>query len=64
MRNVITAVLAAMLLTGCSPTLAENAAAGKTFVVNNQAAGASDKNPGTDAKPLKTIQAAANLAQP
>jgi len=64
MRNVITAVLTATLLTGCSPTLAENAAAGKTFVVNNQAAGASDKNPGTAAKPLKTIQAAANLAQP
>ena len=51
MRNVITAVLIAMLLTGCSPALAENAAA-NTFVVNNQAAGASDTNPGTDAKPL------------
>jgi len=59
MRNVTTTVLAAMLLTGCSAALA-----GNTFVVNNQAAGASDKNPGTDAKPLKTIQTAANLAQP
>ena len=63
MRNVITAVLAAVLLTGCSPTLAANAA-GNTFVVNNQAAKASDKNPGTEAMPLKTIQAAANLARP
>ena len=54
MRNVITAVIVAMLLTECSAN---------TFVVNNQAAGASDKNPGTEARPLKTIQAAANLAR-
>ena len=76
MRNVITTVITAILLTGCSPTLAENAAGsrnsppnvfntnGNTFVVNNQAAKASDKNPGTEAMPLKTIQAAANLARP
>ena len=63
MRNVITAVLAAVLLTGCLAALADQAAA-NTFVVNNQATGASDKNPGTSAKPLKTIQAAANLARP
>jgi len=63
MRNVITVVLTAMLLTGCTPALGEIAAS-KTFVVNNRAAVASDKNPGTAAKPLKTIQAAANLARP
>ena len=35
----------------------------KTIVVNNQMAGASDANTGTHARPLKTIQAAANLAK-
>ena len=41
MRNVITAVLAAVLRTGCLAALADEAAA-NTFVVNNQATGASD----------------------
>ncbi|MCP4313414.1 MAG: hypothetical protein GY790_19325 [Bacteroidetes bacterium] len=35
----------------------------KTIVVNNQMAGASDANTGTFARPLRTIQAAAKLAQ-
>ncbi len=41
----------------------EPAKSGKTYVVNNCAANASDDNPGTDAKPLKTIQAGADRAQ-
>jgi len=36
----------------------------KTIVVDRQAVGANDRNPGTAASPLKTIQAGANLAQP
>lgn len=40
------------------------AAGAGTFVVDNRAVNASDKNPGTEARPLKTIQAGANLAQP
>ncbi|MDP6635397.1 MAG: right-handed parallel beta-helix repeat-containing protein [Phycisphaerae bacterium] len=54
MRTAITAAIVAILLTEC--------AAG-TFVVNNQASGASDKNSGSAVSPLRTIQAAANLAQ-
>lgn len=34
----------------------------KTFIVDNQHSNASDKNPGTEKLPLKTIQAGANLA--
>ena len=41
----------------------EPAAGGRTYVVNSRAANASDDNPGTLAKPLKTIQAGANRAQ-
>ena len=63
MRNVITAVMGVMLLTGCSAAFGEKAPSGKTFVVNNQAANASDKNPGTQRLPLKTIQAGANRAR-
>jgi hypothetical protein len=37
---------------------------GRTCVVDNRATNASDDNPGTDASPLKTIQAAADKAQP
>jgi len=35
-----------------------------TLVVNNRSPHADDRNPGTDQKPLKSIQAAADLAQP
>jgi len=70
MRNVIITVAFAILLTRC-PAVGEKAASSNrkpaktsnTFVVNNRAARASDKNPGTAALPLKTIQAAANLAR-
>ena len=69
MRNTILATTCAMLLSGA---IGENtiggserpAESGKTYVVNNRSADASDDNPGTAAKPLKTIQAAANRAQP
>jgi hypothetical protein len=37
---------------------------GRTYVVNNRARNADDDNPGTQALPLKTIQAAADRAQP
>lgn len=40
------------------------AKSGRIYVINNGAASACDDNPGTDAKPLKTIQAGANRAQP
>ena len=36
----------------------------KTIVVNNRLVGARDSNPGTFTLPVKTIQAAANMAQP
>ena len=71
MSNMFFAVFCVFLLTGCL-AVGENTASDKkqrvktsnTFVVNNQAANASDKNPGTKAQPLKTIQAGANRAQP
>jgi len=44
------AILTAMC---CSSAMA----AGQTFVVNNRVVSASDENPGTEARPLKTIQA-------
>lgn len=62
MRSTNISVLCAILLTRCSLAIGE-AEASHTFVVNNQAAHASDDNPGTEARPLKTIQAAANVAQ-
>lgn len=70
LRNISTAVACAILLTRCTLAIGEEAGIRKpdstknshTFVVNNQAANASDDNPGTEALPLKTIQAGANLA--
>jgi len=70
MRKTMTNIVFAILLTA-SPAVGEKAAssnrkpvkASNTFVVNNRADNASDKNPGTVALPLKTIQAAANLAR-
>ena len=69
MRNVILATTCAMLLTGAAGENAlginqQPAKSGKTYVVDNRAVNASDDNPGTYAKPLKTIQAGANHAQP
>ncbi len=65
------AVTCAALLAGCT-TIGDQTAAGdrqagqsgRTYVVNNRASNASDDNPGTQARPLRTIQAAANRAQP
>ncbi len=48
-----------LLVTGWLATI--NA---KTFVINTEAVNASDQNTGTEAHPLKTIQAGADLAQP
>lgn len=48
-----------LVLLGCFSFLSA-----KTIVVNNQALDAKDSHPGTEAQPLKTIQAAAMLAQP
>ena len=36
----------------------------RTLVVNNQSPAAGDSNPGTEARPLRTINAAAQLAEP
>ncbi|NQU23788.1 MAG: right-handed parallel beta-helix repeat-containing protein [Candidatus Nealsonbacteria bacterium] len=71
MRTMTTAVLCAMLLVPCSAAMgaeatsheANSARTSRTFVVNNRAANASDDNPGTVARPLKTIQAGASLAR-
>jgi hypothetical protein len=38
-------------------------AVARTIVVNNRATNASDLNPATETRPLKTIQAGANHAQ-
>lgn len=40
------------------------AALPRTLVVNQKSVRASDRNPGTEARPLKTISAAEKLAQP
>ena len=48
-----------LLVTGWLATI--NA---KTFVINTEAVNASDQNTGTEAHPLKTIQAGADLALP
>ncbi len=40
-----------------------SAALGRTIVVNQKNARAADRNPGTEAQPLRTISAAAELAQ-
>jgi len=68
MRNVILATTCIMLLSGFSAvgqrTAGGNQQPPKTYVVNNRAANASDDNPGAEALPLKTIQAAADRARP
>jgi len=55
------ALAGALLLIATAASAGEG---GRTYVVNNRAACACDDNPGTDARPLKTIQAGANRAQP
>jgi len=63
MRNVLSVAMTAAVLLGAVILPAEDARADATFVVNNRKANASDKNAGTEAQPLKTIQAGADRAQ-
>ena len=56
--NKLTDVFISLLLIGSISSLTAG-----TIVVNNQMDGANDSNPGTYSLPLRTIQAAANLAQ-
>ena len=55
----LTALLLLSLLLSPSQSLAA-----KTLVVDNQSPTADDSNPGTETRPLKTIDAAAQLAEP
>jgi len=71
MRNAILATICVMLLSACFAVGEETARGnrqpakpGKTYVVDGRAANASDDNPGTEALPLKTIQAGANRTRP
>jgi hypothetical protein len=52
----VAAVLAILVLAGVSPAA--------VYVVDQAAPGSADTNPGTDAKPFKTVQHAADLAKP
>ena len=70
-KLIVSAMLLAALSSSCSAIGGKDAngknkavKTGNTFVVNNRAANASDENPGTEALPLKTIQAGADRAQP
>ena len=70
-KLIASAMLLAALSSSCSVVGDKDAngknkavKTGNTFVVNNRAANASDENPGTEASPLKTIQAGADRAQP
>jgi alpha-N-arabinofuranosidase len=60
MRVLFLITVSSVLLTSWSAISAAN----RTYIVNNEAPNASDDHPGTEALPLKTIQAGANLAQP
>lgn len=70
MRNLILIAICVLLPSQCF-AIGEEAASGnrqpattgETYVVDNRAAAASDDNPGTEALPLKTIQAGADRAQ-
>jgi len=71
MRSMIVATIcsfawgaAAALTAADAPANHQTDPGGTTWVVNNQAPGAADDNPGTEEKPLRTIQAAADRAQP
>jgi alpha-N-arabinofuranosidase len=64
MNKLLILVIAVSLLgTGCLRSK-QSLESGRTWVVNNRTANASDDNPGSNARPLKTIQAAADHAQP
>ncbi len=60
MRVLVLITVGSVLLTSWSAISAAN----RTYIVNNEAPNASDDHPGTEALPLKTIQAGANHAQP
>ena len=65
MRQQLFIGICAALLAGCMAVGDRHTAqSGRTYVVNDPATNASDDNPGTQARPLKTIQAAADRAQP
>ena len=71
MRRVILTTICVASLSGrlalgqaAASSAGQPARAGETYVVDNQAANASDDNPGTQALPLRTIQAGADRAQP
>jgi len=54
-----------LLLSGCAVAHDREATQnGRTYVVNNRPSNASDDNPGTQAHPLRTIQAGADRAGP
>src|SRR5664279_5558602 len=59
-------VLVARCLLACVGVLAGLAGqvAAATYVVDQAAPGAADTNPGTDEKPFKTLQHAADVAKP
>lgn len=61
-QMIMTVCLAAagLVLAACAPGQAHAA----IYVVDQAAPGAADTNPGTEEKPLKTIQSAANVARP
>ena len=55
---IITCVI---LLAGCTASADQSV---RIYVVNNRVSNASNDNPGTQARPMRTIQAAADLAKP
>lgn len=61
MRQRLFIVTCAALLVGCTAAADQTA---RTYVVNNRVSNADDDNPGTQARPLRTIQAAADRARP
>jgi hypothetical protein len=63
MRELIMAAClaaAGLVLAACAPGQAHAA----IYIVDQAAPGAADTNPGTEERPLKTIQSAANVAKP
>ena len=65
MRQRLSIATCAVLLAGCIAAGARQPAhAGTTYIVSNRSANAGDDNPGTQARPLRTIQAAADRARP
>ncbi len=62
--TMLTLLACSISVIACSLPCTQTPAAGRTYVVDRRAANAADENPGTRARPLRTIQAGANLAQP